>query len=119
MTRVLGMPPISALKQCYRARDFFCIGDGKNGSGQLELNAELAAKEPTLVRYLPYDELSHVLFHMLPHMGEEECQALCSLLQGLLQWEPECRWSGQYALSQLGDQLNEEYHHEDAPQEVI
>ena len=97
------MPTLSALKRCYRARDFFSIEDGKDGRGQLTLNTERAVKEPTLVQYLPCDELSLVLVHMLPHMDEAECQTLCLLLQGLLQWQPEYRWSGHYALCQLDE----------------
>ena len=63
-----------------------------------------AQSEPDLVRYLPYCELSPLLSHVLmPYYHEAELRTLLEVLSGLLQWDPDCRWTAAHALEQLWD----------------
>lgn len=90
---MLGPPPPGLLSRSRRAHDFF--------DSRRALRVERAADEPELVHYLPFSQLSPLIGHVLPDMPSAQRQALLVLLDGLLRWDPEHRWSGEQAHTKL------------------
>ena len=57
---------------------------------------------PTSPRLMPCARrLPPLLSHMLPHYDEDERRRLLELIGGMLRWDPEYRWKGDFAANRL------------------
>ena len=97
-----GPPPASLLSRSRRADTFFYK---PRGSDVMLLREARAKDEPPLVRYVPHDHLDDLVDHVLPKLSGCERTALLCVLDGLLQWDPHQRWSGDQLVGRFREEL--------------
>jgi serine/threonine protein kinase len=101
---MIGAPPRAVMLTALRGDQFFRGPFGRTwatADEQYRVRTDRVQSEPTLVHYLPCTELRPLLQHILRGMGNEERGVLLKLLDGILRWQPDYRWSAQYALARL------------------
>ena len=95
---LLGAPPMALLERCRRAERFFVLptlsAERSSACANVPLlRRGLASSEPALIRYLPDADLGGLVHDYLCYQSRHERDALVTILEGLLRWDPNDRWA--------------------------